>query len=135
MWEPVIVVPARNLQPGVPDALVAANARGGGEDLIGRKPIASPAWLFGLLGMVAGRGLVDLFSAGSSTGMRLTGDFAVYPAASVGGFYFANPESKYFAVGKIDRDQVEDYGRRKGMDLRTVERWLAPNLNYDPDAA
>ena len=48
------------------------------------------------------------------------------PAASVSGFYFSHPEAKYFAVGKIDRDQVEDYHRRKGMDLRTVERWLAP---------
>ncbi len=59
----------------------------------------------------------------------------MYPAASVSGFYFSHPESKYFAVGKIDRDQVEDYSRRKGLDLRTAERWLAPNLNYDPDAA
>jgi 5-methyltetrahydrofolate--homocysteine methyltransferase len=53
----------------------------------------------------------------------------------VSGFYFSHPESKYFAVGKIGRDQVEDYSRRKGLDLRIVERWLAPNLNYDPDAA
>jgi len=55
------------------------------------------------------------------------------PAASVCGFYFSHPEAKYFAVGKIDRDQVDDYHRRKGMDLRTVERWLRPSLNYDPD--
>ena len=59
----------------------------------------------------------------------------MYPAAAVSGFYFSHPESKYFAVGKIGRDQVEDYSRRKGLDLRTSERWLAPNLNYDPDAA
>ena len=59
----------------------------------------------------------------------------MYPAASVSGFYFSHPKSKYFAVGKIDRDQVEDYARRKGLDLRTAERWLSPNLNYDPDAA
>ena len=59
----------------------------------------------------------------------------MYPAAAVSGFYFSHPASKYFAVGQIDRDQVEDYARRKGQDLRTVERWLSPNLNYDPDAA
>ena len=59
----------------------------------------------------------------------------MHPAASVSGFYFSHPESKYFAVGKIDRDQVEDYARRKGQDLRTAERWLSPNLNYDPDTA
>jgi len=50
----------------------------------------------------------------------------------VSGFYFAHPEAKYFAVGKIDRDQVDDYHRRKGMDLRSVERWLR-HLDYDPD--
>jgi 5-methyltetrahydrofolate--homocysteine methyltransferase len=50
----------------------------------------------------------------------------------VSGFYFAHPEARYFAVGKIDRDQVLDYSRRKGMDVKTVERWLAPNLNYEP---
>lgn len=61
VWEAVIVRPARNLQPGTPDALVAASARGGGEDLIGRKPIAFAAWLFGLLGMVAGDQFEDLF--------------------------------------------------------------------------
>ena len=67
-------------------------------------------------------------------GMQLTESFAMLPAASVSGLYFAHPEAKYFAVGKIDRDQVEDYARRKGMDVRTVERWLAPNLNYEPAA-
>lgn len=55
----------------------------------------------------------------------------MYPASSVSGLYFAHPESKYFAVGKIERDQVEDYARRKGMELKEVERWLAPNLNYE----
>ena len=57
----------------------------------------------------------------------------MYPAASVCGLYFSHPQSRYFAVGKISRDQVDDYHHRKGMDLREVERWLAPNLNYDPD--
>jgi 5-methyltetrahydrofolate--homocysteine methyltransferase len=80
------------------------------------------------------RPLFDLLSAEKNTGITLTENFAMYPAASVSGFYFSHPESKYFAVGKIGRDQVEDYSRRKGLDLRIVERWLAPNLNYDPDA-
>jgi len=81
------------------------------------------------------RPLFDLLCAEKNTCITLTENFAMYPAASVSGFYFSHPESKYFAVGKIGRDQVEDYSRRKGLDLRTVERWLAPNLNYDPDAA
>ena len=81
------------------------------------------------------RPLFDLLCAEKNTGITLTENFAMYPAAAVSGFYFSHPESKYFAVGKIDRDQVEDYSRRKGLDLRTVERWLAPNLNYDPDAS
>jgi 5-methyltetrahydrofolate--homocysteine methyltransferase len=59
----------------------------------------------------------------------------MYPAASVSGMYFSHPDSKYFAVGKIGRDQVEDYARRKAMDVKIAERWLSPNLNYDPDAA
>ncbi len=53
------------------------------------------------------------------------------PAASICGLYFSHPDSRYFAVGKIGRDQVLDYHRRKGLDLRAVERWLSPNLNYD----
>ena len=80
------------------------------------------------------RQLFDLLDAEKNTGIHLTESFAMYPAASVCGLYFSHPQSRYFAVGKIDRDQVEDYHRRKGMDLREVERWLAPNLNYDPDA-
>jgi 5-methyltetrahydrofolate--homocysteine methyltransferase len=79
------------------------------------------------------RELFDLLQAEKNTGIRLTENFAMSPAASVCGLYFAHPEAKYFAVGKIDRDQVDDYHRRKGMDLRQVERWLRPNLNYDPD--
>jgi len=67
-------------------------------------------------------------------GITLTENFAMLPAASVSGIYFAHPESHYFAVGKIDRDQVFDYHRRKEMPLPTVERWLAPNLAYEPEA-
>ncbi|MGH9852118.1 MAG: vitamin B12 dependent-methionine synthase activation domain-containing protein, partial [Blastocatellia bacterium] len=75
--------------------------------------------------------LFDLLKAEENSGIRLTETFAMIPASSVSGWYFAHPESKYFAVGKIERDQVEDYARRKGMEVREVERWLAPNLNYE----
>ena len=67
--------------------------------------------------------------------MALTESYAMTPPASVSGLYFGHPGSHYFGVGKIDRDQVEDYARRKGMTLVEVERWLAPILNYDPHAA
>jgi len=77
--------------------------------------------------------LFDLLSAEKHTGIILTESFAMLPAAAVSGFYFAHPDAKYFAVGKIGKDQVEDYARRKGMDLRTVERWLSPNLNYEAE--
>ena len=76
--------------------------------------------------------LFDLLQAEKSAGIALTESFAMLPASSVSGLYFAHPESKYFVVGKIERDQVEDYARRKGMEVREVERWLAPNLNYEP---
>ena len=57
----------------------------------------------------------------------------MHPAASVSGLYFAHPESRYFAVGKIGRDQVEDYAARKGVSVQEVQRWLAPNLSYEPE--
>jgi 5-methyltetrahydrofolate--homocysteine methyltransferase len=79
------------------------------------------------------RELFDLLQAEQHAGIYLTENFAMSPAASVSGFYFSHPEAKYFAVGKVDRDQVDDYHRRKGMDLRQVERWLRPILNYDSD--
>jgi 5-methyltetrahydrofolate--homocysteine methyltransferase len=78
--------------------------------------------------------LFDLLQAEANAGIMLTDNFAMYPTASVSGLYFSHPQSKYFALGNIDRDQVEDYSRRKGMDLRLTERWLSPNLNYDPEA-
>jgi 5-methyltetrahydrofolate--homocysteine methyltransferase len=68
-------------------------------------------------------------------GVWLTESKAMVPTAAVSGLYFAHPDSRYFAVGKINRDQVEDYAERKGMDLREMERWLAPNLAYEPDRA
>ncbi|MGH7232550.1 MAG: methionine synthase [Nitrospiraceae bacterium] len=77
--------------------------------------------------------LFDLLQVEKCTGIHLTESFAMYPASSVSGWYFAHPDSRYFAVGKIGRDQVIDYQLRKQMDLRTVERWLAPNLNYEPE--
>ncbi len=75
--------------------------------------------------------LFDLLQVEEKAAITLTESFAMLPAAAVSGFYFAHPEAKYFAVGKIGKDQVEDYARRKGLDLRTVERWLSPNLNYE----
>lgn len=65
-------------------------------------------------------------------GMELTSSYAMIPAASVSGLYIAHPESTYFSVGRIDRDQIEDYAHRKGMQMREAERWLGPILNYDP---
>ncbi len=67
-----------------------------------------------------------------TAGVKLTESFAMWPGSSVSGLYFANPESFYFGVGKIERDQVEDYAARKGMTVAEVERWLAPILNYIP---
>jgi 5-methyltetrahydrofolate--homocysteine methyltransferase len=68
-------------------------------------------------------------------GMRLTESYAMYPAAAVSGFYLSHPESQYFAVGKVGRDQIEDYARRKGMPVAEAERWLAPYLAYEPGKA
>ncbi len=72
--------------------------------------------------------LFDLLQAQPAAGISLTDSYAMLPTAAVSGFYFSHPQAQYFAVGKIDRDQLEDYARRKGWDLPTAERWLAPNL-------
>jgi 5-methyltetrahydrofolate--homocysteine methyltransferase len=69
----------------------------------------------------------------AKTGILITESFAMWPGSSVSGIYFAHPESRYFSVGKIERDQVADYQKRTGMTLSEVERWLGPNLNYDPE--
>jgi 5-methyltetrahydrofolate--homocysteine methyltransferase len=74
--------------------------------------------------------IFDLLEAEKNTGIKLTESLAMYPAASVSGLYFSHPEAKYFNVGKIERDQVIDYHRRKGLSLEEVERWLSPILNY-----
>jgi 5-methyltetrahydrofolate--homocysteine methyltransferase len=73
-----------------------------------------------------------LLDVQANTGMKITESFAMWPGSSVSGLYFAHPESRYFSLGKIDRDQVADYHERKRMSLSEVERWLGPNLNYDP---
>jgi len=76
--------------------------------------------------------LFRILNAEANAGMALTESFAMTPPASVSGLYFGHPGSHYFGVGKIDRDQVEDYAARKGWDVETCERWLSPILNYDP---
>ena len=73
-----------------------------------------------------------LLNVEANTGMQITESFAMWPGSSVSGLYFAHPDAKYFSLGKIDRDQVADYAARKGMTIAEVERWLGPNLNYDP---
>jgi 5-methyltetrahydrofolate--homocysteine methyltransferase len=73
-----------------------------------------------------------LLNVEANTGMQITESFAMWPGSSVSGLYFAHPQSKYFTLGKIGRDQVADYAGRKGMSVAEVERWLGPNLNYDP---
>jgi len=72
-----------------------------------------------------------LLDVEAKTGIRITESFAMWPGSSVSGLYFAHPDSRYFSLGKIDRDQVADYAERKGMNLHEVERWLSPNLNYE----
>ena len=75
--------------------------------------------------------LFHLLGGEKTTGITLTESLAMYPASSVSGWYFANPESKYFGVGKISKDQVEDYAARKNMEITEVERWLRPVLDYE----
>ena len=77
--------------------------------------------------------LFELLDVPSACGIELTEHYAMWPAASVCGWYFANPESKYFGVGKVGKDQVIDYAHRKGVDLKAMEQLLKPNLGYTPD--
>ena len=74
--------------------------------------------------------IFDLLSVPENAGMILTESFAMDPAASVCGYYFAHPEAKYFGVGKVNKDQVIEYARRKGVDLAVMEKWLATSLGY-----
>ena len=76
--------------------------------------------------------LFELLDAPGQIGVSLTESFAMWPAASVSGFYFAHPQSRYFAVDRLTSDQVESYAKRKGMPIRDIERWLSPNLGYEP---
>ncbi|HKQ69251.1 MAG TPA: methionine synthase [Polyangiaceae bacterium] len=76
--------------------------------------------------------LWTLLDVEKNTGMLLTESYAMWPGSSVSGLYFAHPKARYFTLGKIERDQVDDYHARKGLTVREVERWLGPNLNYDP---
>ncbi|WP_049623801.1 methionine synthase [Frateuria defendens] len=77
--------------------------------------------------------LFRLLDATASTGIALTDSYAMFPTAAVSGWYFSHPDSQYFVVGRLTREQVEDYARRKGWSLEEAERWLAPNLDYDPE--
>ena len=77
--------------------------------------------------------LMALLGGEERTGITLTESMAMWPGASVSGWYFAHPDSQYFVVGRLGRDQVESYAERKGWDLRTAERWLGPNLGYQPE--
>jgi 5-methyltetrahydrofolate--homocysteine methyltransferase len=79
------------------------------------------------------RSLFDLLCCEKNAGVSLTESYAMFPGASVSGLYFAHPNARYFAIDRIAKDQVENYARRKGKDLREVERWLMPNLAYDPE--
>ena len=78
--------------------------------------------------------MFSLLRAAEQAGITLTESFAMYPGAAVSGFYFSHPGSHYFGVGRMRKDQIEDYARRKGLSLADAERWLAPNLGYEPNA-
>ena len=80
------------------------------------------------------RTLFTLLDAEAATGVTLIESMAMWPGSSVSGLYIGHPESYYFGVGKVERDQVADYAERKGMDVEEAERWLAPVLNYIPTA-
>ena len=77
--------------------------------------------------------IFDLLNAEANAGMQLTESFAMSPAAAVSGLYFGHPDSQYFVVGRVTKEQVEDYAHRRGQALREAERWLAPVLDYDPE--
>ena len=77
--------------------------------------------------------LWELLDVQASVGIELTESMAMWPGAAVSGWYFSHPDSQYFVVGRLGRDQVADYAERKGWSLAEAERWLSPNLGYDPD--
>ncbi len=77
------------------------------------------------------RTIFDLLDAEKQAGITLTESFAMYPVSAVSGYYFSNPASTYFGLGKIEKDQVKEYAERKGETLEYTEKWLSPNLSYD----
>jgi 5-methyltetrahydrofolate--homocysteine methyltransferase len=77
--------------------------------------------------------LWDLLDVEATTGITLTESMAMWPGAAVSGWYFSHPQSQYFVVGRVGKDQVEDYAARKGAPLARTERWLSPNLGYEPE--
>jgi 5-methyltetrahydrofolate--homocysteine methyltransferase len=77
--------------------------------------------------------LWDLLDVAEATGIELTESMAMWPGAAVSGWYFSHPQSQYFVVGRVGQDQVEDYARRKGWTRTEAERWLSPNLGYEPE--
>ncbi|MGH8106151.1 MAG: vitamin B12 dependent-methionine synthase activation domain-containing protein, partial [Arenimonas sp.] len=77
--------------------------------------------------------LFELLDAEKNIGLVLTENYAMYPASAVSGYYFSHPGSQYFVVGRLSREQVADYAKRKSVSLMQAERWLAANLDYDPD--
>jgi 5-methyltetrahydrofolate--homocysteine methyltransferase len=79
--------------------------------------------------------LWQLLDVDQAIGLQLTDSYAMFPTAAVSGFYFSHPDSRYFSVGKIARDQLESFAARKGMSVAEAEKWLGPNLGYDPGAA
>ncbi len=76
--------------------------------------------------------LFELLEVEKNTGIGITESYAMYPGASVSGFYFSHPKAKQFGLGKIGKDQVESYAKRKDMTIEIAEKWLSPNLNYAP---
>ena len=77
--------------------------------------------------------LWSLLKVEENIGLKLTESYAMYPVAAVSGWYFSHPQSQYFGVAKISEDQVESYAKRKGMEMKEAERWLSPNLGYEPE--
>ncbi len=77
--------------------------------------------------------LWKLIDVEENTGIKLTESFAMHPTAAVSGWYFSHPDSRYFGLGKINRDQIKNYAQRKRLDLKSIEKWLSPNLGYTPD--
>ncbi len=72
----------------------------------------------------------ELLNPKETIGLNITESYAMYPTAAVSGFYYSHPASKYFGIGKIEKDQVEQLAERKGVEVREIEKWLSPNLNY-----